>query len=104
MQVPLIKVTLEPKAYLRGDFGHEGLGAFTLEETVPTGSTIMELLHRLAGNYPVFRQKAFAVESKVTFDYCVVFLNGAVLHRLADLDTELKEGDKVMLIPNIYGG
>ena len=62
------------------------------------------LLNRVAGNYPVFRQKAFAVESKVTFDYCVVFLNGAVLHRLADLDTELKEGDKVMLIPNIYGG
>ncbi len=51
MQVPLIKVTLEPKAYLKGDFGHAGLGAFTLEETVPTGSTLMELLHRLAGNY-----------------------------------------------------
>ena len=104
MQIPLIKVTLEAKASLGGDFGHQGLGAFILEETVPAGSTVMELLHKLSGNYPVFRQKAFAVESKVTFDYCAVFLNGAVLHRLADLDTELKEGDKVMLIPNLYGG
>ena len=45
----MIKVTLEPKAYLRGDFGHEGLGAFTLEETVPSESTVMELLHKLSG-------------------------------------------------------
>jgi molybdopterin converting factor small subunit len=104
MQVPLIKITLEVKASLRGDFGHDGMGAFTLEETVPAGYTVMESLRRLAGNYPIFRQKAFAVENKVTFDYCVVFLNGAVLHRLADLETELEEGDELMLIPNIYGG
>jgi molybdopterin converting factor small subunit len=104
MQVPLIKIALEVKASLRGDFGHGGTGAFTFEETVPKGYTVMELLRRLAGNYPIFCQKAFAVENTVTFDYCVVFLNGAVLHRLADLDTELKAGDKVMLIPNIYGG
>lgn len=104
MQVPTIKVTFEVKSFLTRDFGHEGLGRLVTEETVPKGSSGMALLHTLAGRYPLFRKKAFTVKHKVTFDYCAVILNGTTLCSLAELDTELKDGDTLKLIPHIYGG
>lgn len=104
MKVPTIKVTVEVMSYLKKDFGHEGCDRFVIEETVPTGASIINLLHTLAGKYSVFGKKAFAVESKVTFDYGAVIWNGTFLATLAELDTELKDGDTIKLIPVIYGG
>ena len=104
MKVPTIKVTVDVMSWLKEDFGHEGWGTLVIEETVPTGASIMNLLHTLAGKYSVFGKKAFAVEHKVTFDYCAVIWNGTYLPNLAELDTELKDGDTVKLIPHIYGG
>lgn len=104
MKVPMIKITFEVMFLLKADFGHNGWDRFVIEETVPTGTSIMELLHKLAGKYPVFSKKAFAVEHKVTFGYCAVIWNGTYLPNLAELDTELKDGDTVKLIPHIYGG
>ena len=104
MRVPAIKVTVEVMSWLKEDFGHEGWDTLVIEETVPTGASIMDLLHTLAGKYSVFGKKAFAVEQKVTFDYCAVIWNGTFLADLAELDTELKDGDTIKLIPGIYGG
>ena len=104
MKVPTIKVTVEVMSRLKEDFGHEGSDKLVIEEAVPTGASIMDLLHTLAGKYSVFGKRAFAVEHKVTFDYCIVIWNGTILPDLAELDTELKDGDTIMLIPHIYGG
>ena len=104
MKVPTIKVTVEVMSRLKEDFGHEGWDRLVIEETVPTGASIMDLLHTLAGKYSVFGKKAFAVEQKVTFDYCAVIWNGTYLPNLAELDSELKSGDTIKLIPGLYGG
>ena len=104
MKVPTIKVTVEVLSRLKEDFGHEGWDTLVIEETVPTGASIMDLLHTLAGKYSVFGKKAFAVEPKVTFDYCAVIRNGTFIADLAALDTELKDGDTIKLIPGLYGG
>ena len=104
MKVAMIKVTVEVMSWLKKDFGHEGWDTFVIEETVPTGASIMDLLHTLAGKYSVFGKKAFTVEPKVTFDYCVVIWNGTFLADLAELDAELKDGNVIKLIPSIYGG
>ena len=104
MKVPTIKVTVEVMSWLKEDFGHKGWDTLVIEETVPTGASIMDLLHTLAGKYSVFGKKAFAVEPKVTFDYCAVIWDGTLLADLAELDAELKDGDTIKLIPGIYGG
>ncbi len=104
MKVPTIEVIVEVMSWLKKDFGDEGWDTLVIEETVPTGAFIMDLLHTLAGKYSVFGKKTFAVEQKVTFDYCAVIWNGTYLINLADLDTELKDGDTIKLIPGIYGG
>ncbi len=104
MKVPTIKVTVDVMSWLKEDFGHERWDTLVIEETVPTGASIMDLLHTLAGKYSVFGKKAFAVEQKVTFDYCAVIWNGAFLISLTELDAELKNRDAIKLIPGIYGG
>jgi len=104
MKVLAIKVTVEVMSWLKEDFGYEDWDTLVIEETVPTGASIMDLLHTLAGKYSVFGEKAFAVEQKVTFDYCAISGNGTLITGLAELDTELKDGDTIKLFPNIYGG
>ena len=104
MKVATIKVTVAVLCWLKDDFGQQGGDPLVIEETVPTGASIMDLLHRLAGKYPVFGKKAFTVEPKVTFDYCAVIRNGTFIADLAALDSELKEGDTIKLIPGLYGG
>ena len=104
MKVATIKVTVAVLCWLKEDFGHEGWDPLVIEETVPRGASIMDLLHRLAGKYPVFGEKAFTVEPKVTFDYCAVIRNGTFIADLAALDSELEEGDTIKLIPGLYGG
>jgi len=99
-----MKVAVEVMGRLKKDFGHEGWDPLVIEETVPTGASIMGLLHTLAGKYSIFGKKAFAVEQKVTFDYCAIIRNGTFLAGLAELDTELKDGDTIKLIPGLYGG
>ena len=91
-------------SWLKEDFGHKGMDRRVIEETAPTGASIMDVLHTLAGKYPVFGKKAFVVEHKVTFDYCSVIWNGTFLPQLSELDTKLKDGDTIKLIPNLYGG
>ncbi len=104
MKISTIKVTVDVLFRLKKDFGHLGWTPLVIEEIVPTGSSIMDLLRTLASKYSVFGMKAFAVQHKVTFDYCGVVWHGTFLTSLTELDAKLKDGDTIKLIPNIYGG
>jgi molybdopterin converting factor small subunit len=100
----MLNVNVEVMSWLKEDFGHEGSDRFFIKESVAEGYTIMDLLHKLARKYPIFAKKAFALEPKVTFDYCAIIRNGEYLPTLSGLDAELKDGDTVKLNPSLYGG
>lgn len=100
----MLNINVEVMSLLKKDFGHEGSDKFIVKETVPEGYTIMDLLHKLAERYPVFARKAFALEPKITFDYCAIICNGEYLPTLSRLYTELKDGDTITLNPSLYGG
>lgn len=91
-------------SWLKEDFDHEGWDKLFLEETVSQGTSIIDLLHLLAKKYPKFGKKAFADSNQSFFDYCAVIYNGTFLSALAELNTELKEGDNIKLSPGFYGG
>jgi len=100
----IIKVNIEVLSWLKEDFDHEGWDKLFLEETVSQGTSIIDLLHLLAKKYPKFGKKAFADPKQSFFDYCSVISNGTFLSALAELNTELKEGDNIKLSPGFYGG
>jgi len=100
----IIKVNIEVMSWLKEDFDHEGWDKLVLEEAISQGTSIIDLLHLLARQYPKFDKKAFNDAKQDLFDYCVVILNGSLLSALAELNTELKEGDNIKLSPGFYGG
>ena len=100
----IIKVNIEVLSWLKEDFDHEGWDKLLLEETVSQGTSIIDLLHLLSKKYPKFGKKAFADPHQSFFDYCAVISNGTFLSALAELNTELKEGDNIKLSPGFYGG
>ncbi|HEY81799.1 MAG TPA: MoaD/ThiS family protein [Dehalococcoidia bacterium] len=98
-----IKVTVEVMSWLKEDFGHQGWDKLVIEETVSPGTSVMDLLRVIADKHPRFGQKAFA-KNQDFLDYCAVIRNGTFLSALADLNTELQDGDNIKLSPGFYGG
>jgi molybdopterin converting factor small subunit len=99
-----IKVTVEVMSWLKEDFGHQGWDKLVIEETVSPGTSVMDLLRTIASKYPRFGQKAFANPNQDLLDYCAVIRNGTFISALADLNTELQDGDNIKLSPGFYGG
>lgn len=100
----MIKVTIEIMLWLKDDFDHESSGSLVLEEIVTPGTSIVDLIHLMADKYPKFGKKAFDDQKQALTDYCLVILNESIVTALAELNTELKEGDAVKFLPAFFGG
>lgn len=91
-------------SWLKEDFDHEGWDKLVFEESISSGTSIMDLLHLMANKYQKFGKKAFGNPKQDFFDYCSTILNGSLLSAPAELNAELKEGDNIKLSPGFYGG
>jgi molybdopterin converting factor small subunit len=74
------------------------------KETVEEGTTIREVLERLAGRYPPVAQKVFDLREKKLYTDVVVNYNDRVISPFAVYDQVLKEGDKITILPMYMGG
>ena len=83
-------------------FGHNQ-SSLTMEESLENGTTVGDLLRRVAQENPSFRNVAFTSEMNLQGNISIV-LNGKILGQPTFLDTRLKDGDRVMLLPAIDGG
>jgi len=83
-------------------FGHNQ-SSLTMEESLENGTTVGDLLRRVAQENPSFRNVAFTSEMNLQGNISIV-LNGKILGQSTFLDTRLKDGDRVMLLPAIDGG
>ncbi|MBI2847596.1 MAG: MoaD/ThiS family protein [Chloroflexi bacterium] len=76
----------------------------TLEPEIGEGSTIGELLARLAAENQEFRQSVFDPAAGKVNDEMMIVLNDILLQHLDITETKLKEGDSIMLFPVYSGG
>jgi molybdopterin converting factor small subunit len=74
------------------------------KETVEEGTTIREVLERLAGRYPPVAPKVFDLREKKLYTDVVVNYNDRVISPFAVYDQVLKEGDKITILPMYMGG
>jgi MoaD family protein len=68
-----------------------------------SGSTVGEALADLCARYPEFFKRIFAAEGQL-HQYVNVYLNNEDIRFLDELDTPVKEGDEISIIPAIAGG
>jgi molybdopterin converting factor small subunit len=96
----VVKVTLKILPPLVGRLGIKKIGSVVLEEEIDPGETVESFLSRLghrSGNR--FKEEIFDPDSRLFWPGVVVFVNGYPLHHLQGLETTLKEGDTVALLP-----
>jgi molybdopterin converting factor subunit 1 len=69
----------------------EAMGRGEIEQDLPPGSTVHELMGVLTAEYPVLARYADCI-------------NVAVNRKYVDLHTELQDGDEVACVPPVGGG
>lgn len=97
------KIIVEIVGQLCPAFGYRGAGSLVLKRGIASGTTILELLHDLAREYPGFADQAFLPEGRLSGAVALV-LNGAFLTSELDLHDILKDGYSIVLVPQMVGG
>ncbi len=80
------------------------LRSFVGAKSVATeGNTIGEVLQNLDARYPGFRQQISDGDGQL-HRFVIIYLNDEDVRYLQALDTPLKEGDVVSILPALAGG
>ncbi|MGH7964506.1 MAG: ubiquitin-like small modifier protein 1 [Candidatus Binatia bacterium] len=73
------------------------------EEVSVSGATVAALVTDLERNHPGIRERICDQEGKVR-RFVNIFVNGDDIRFLNNLDTTVKDGDEVSIVPAIAGG
>ena len=92
-----MSVTLKVPTPLRRMTG----GASTLETP---GGTLAEVLERLDGQFPGLKARLLGDNNKDIHPYISIFINGDDVRYMSGLETAVKDGDEVTIVPAIAGG
>jgi len=73
------------------------------EEVSVSGGTVTALVEDLERNHPGLKERICDDEGKVR-RFVNIFVNGDDIRFLNNLDTAIKDGDEVSIVPAIAGG
>jgi molybdopterin synthase sulfur carrier subunit len=73
------------------------------EEVTANGTTVAALVDDLESNHPGMKERICDEEGKVR-RFVNIFVNGDDIRFLNNLDTPVKDGDEVSIVPAIAGG
>ena len=73
------------------------------DEVAVEGDNIKALVENLEANYPGIKERICDENGKVR-RFVNVYVNGDDIRFLQNLDTGLKEGDQISIVPAIAGG
>jgi len=73
------------------------------EEVNANGATVAALVNNLEKNYPGIKERFCDEEGRVR-RFVNIFVNGDDIRFLSNLDTAVKDGDEVSIVPAIAGG
>jgi len=73
------------------------------EEVNANGATVAALVNNLEKNYPGIKERICDEEGRVR-RFVNIFVNGDDIRFLSNLDTAVKDGDEISIVPAIAGG
>ena len=98
------KIRLELVPWVSETCGSREPGRLILDESIEEGATIGTLLRKIASEHPAFRQAVLDPSGERLSSDVSVVLNGRLLDLLGGMNTPLRDGDTVLLLPFIDGG
>jgi len=82
----------------------EKLGTKEVDIRLSDGCTVRTLLKHLTEKFGrPFKEYVFNEKGEIK-EYILILVNGLSVHQLKGLDTELKSGDSVAILPPVSGG
>ena len=99
------RVDVEVLSWVNKFVGGPGIGQVTVSEEVKPGATVRTVLRQVTDRYPELERALWDSGSpREIGDNIEVMVNNAVLGVSHDLDSELPEGDRIMLLGQYIGG
>lgn len=98
------RIRLEILPWVSDVFGGQGSGRLVLEENIKEGATIGDLVRKLASEHQAFSDVIFDTKTDKLSGCVMIVLNDQSVEALKSLDTHIKDGDIIRLLPVIAGG
>ncbi len=97
-------VHVEVLPWLSRDFAPEDYGQVVLEREVDDGATVRDLLEEITSQNLEFKEVLFDPKTGILAGHVGLILNGRFLELVGGVETELKPGDTLQLMPGFTGG
>lgn len=100
----MVKIQIEILLWLTDKLRSPGSGCLVLKEKIEEGTTISNLLKELAAKEQALGKVLFDPKTSQLTGFVTIILNGLFLRLPKGLDTSIKDGDTITLLPVIDGG
>jgi molybdopterin converting factor small subunit len=97
-------VEIDTVAWVTRYVGGSGSDRMAFELPLQPGDTVRTVLHRLSACFPELQRALWDATSGELGEHIEVVVNGAVLGVRHSLDSELKDGDRILLFGQYMGG
>ncbi|MFC2004698.1 MoaD/ThiS family protein [Chloroflexota bacterium] len=98
------RIQLEILPWISDVLDGQGAGRLVLEKTIEEGATIGDVIRKLAREHQAFSDTIFDTKTDKLSSHVMIVLNDRVMEALKGLDTNIKDGDIIKLLPVIAGG
>ena len=98
------KIKMEILPGMGDTIDREAAGHLVLEEIIDEGTTIGDLMRKLASQYQAFGDSIFDSETNKMSGNVAIALNDRLVEALGGLDTPVNDGDMIKLFAVIAGG
>jgi molybdopterin converting factor small subunit len=97
-------VQVETVAWVTRFVGGTGSDRIGFELVMQPGETVRHALQRLSERFPQLRHALWDAETGELGEHIEVVVNGAILGIHHSLDSELRDGDRILLFGQYMGG
>jgi hypothetical protein len=100
-----LTVPVEVLSWVNRLVGGPGTGQITVDTVVPRGSTVRDVLRAMSERFPELGRALWdPTRPKELGDNIEVLVNNGVLGLTHDLDSEVLDGERLMLLGQYMGG
>ena len=101
---PALAVTIEVTTWVTRHVGGDGSGSKFFTEAFAPGESVRDVLRRCSARFPELDAALWSPDHSELGEHIEVVVNDAVLGVTHQLDSPLKDGDRITLLGQFMGG
>ena len=101
---PALAVTIEVTTWVTKHAGGDGSGSKLFTEPFAQGETVRDVLRRWSARFPELDAALWSPDRAQLGEHIEVVVNDAVLGVTHELESPLKQGDRITLLGQFMGG